>query len=92
MFVSPSKPAPSCVTSLATIMSARLRDELGTRVFGQAFGFRGEADQDARTLVAAELAEDVGRGLELQRESFAASLELRGVALAQAGNRPPLRP
>ena len=47
MFVSVSKPAPSCVTSLATIMSALLRASFAAGVFGDAIGFRGEANENA---------------------------------------------
>ena len=74
MLVSWSKPAPSAVTSLATIRSADLTVQLAAGVFGDVIGLGGKAHQNARRaglgVELGHVGENVGRGFQFDGEAL----------------------
>ena len=67
--VSTSKPMPSPLTSLTTMASAPLREQLGAAVFHAVFCFGGKTDNElAGTAAADDLGQDVFSRREFERE------------------------
>ena len=66
--------------------------QLAARLLRQVLGLGGEADQQAVALLAAQFGQDIGRGIEFQRDARGGLLDLLVRAPCSGGNRPPRRP
>ena len=91
-FSSDSKPVPGCETRFATTMSQFFARSLAARFLDQILGFGGEADQQPVALLRPDLGQNIGRGIEFERQPRGGLLHLLLRTDSADDNRPPPRP